>query len=338
MFWPRHHFQTAIRAVIGGVFYLVDVILHLGAHRTGTTTLQVYLENNRDNLNQIGTEFWGGNRTRSGLFSGLVKRPCEITHDAVLRGERSSGLIRMELDRLTHCLVDTLIVSEENMIGVMGNNLEQAQLYPDAKARLQRFAPAFEHRCKRIALSVRSYDKYWASVMAFLVERGHEMPCDDLLDRLVTQPRRWRDVIGEIASVFPRAQLMVWPFEGLIGQVDAQLATLNGGRVPATMRGRDDWHNASAGLGKLRQVLKDRGQHRRASQIPAGDSRWQPFADNHIAAFRDQYADDINWLRSGADGIATYVENADSGAADIDLRPHNQERGHFHDQEERSVG
>jgi len=334
----RYHFQAAKAAIIGGVLDIVDVILHLGAHRTGTTTLQRYLENNRDNLNGIGTEFWGPNRTRSGLFAGLVKQPAHITHDAILRGKRSSGLIQMELGRLELSGVKSLIVSEENMIGAMPSNLAVGQLYPDARVRLDRFANAFGLHCKRVTLSIRSYDKYWASVFAFMVERGRKLPNTQELDRLVTQPRRWRDVIGEVASVFPQAELVVWPFEGMIGQVDHQLELLNAGAVPARMRGRQDWHNASAGCAKLRQILVDRGNAAKAATMPDDYSRWQPFENHHIAALQAQYDDDIAWLRGGADGIATYVENSNGGPAGIHLRPLETERGHFHDREEISVG
>lgn len=338
MFLTRYHFRAALAALLGGALHLVDVILHLGAHRTGTTSLQRYLEGNRDNLNEIGTEFWGPNRTRSGLFSGMVKKPSNLTHDAILRGRRSSGLIRMELDRLHLSSVKSLIVSEENMIGTMGDNLGTAQLYPDAWARLQRFADAFEGRCKRVSLSIRSYDKYWASALAFMVERGHRMPTEQDLDHLVTQPRRWRTLISEVASVFPSAEVLVWPFEAMVGQVDQQLALLNGGAVPAQMRGRRDWHNASAGSAKLRQILVDRGNQGQASAMPDDYSRWQPFERHHIAAFQAQYDEDIAWLRGGADGIATYAEYSNNGLAGIHLRSVEAQRGHFHDQEQRGVG
>ena len=316
----------------------MDVTLHLGAHRTGTTTLQIYLENNRDNLNEIGTEFWGPNRTRSGLFSGLVKKPDKLTNEAIIRGERSAGLIRMELGRLEIAGVKSLIVSEENMIGAMWDNLSVGRLYPDAQLRLKRFSRAFDGHCKRVTLSIRSYDKYWASVFAFLVERGHKLPDAQEMDRLVTQPRRWRDVISDIAAVFPSAEVIVWPFEAMIGQVDSQLAVLNGGVVPVRMRGRNDWHNASAGCAKLRQVLEDRQNNKQAEAMPNDYSRWQPFRPHHIAAFQAQYDEDIAWLRAGADGIASYEENSDSGPAGEHLRPLKAQRGHIHDQEERGVG
>ncbi|WP_162891760.1 hypothetical protein [Profundibacter amoris] len=316
----------------------MDVILHIGAHRTGTTTFQTYLEDNRDHLNEIGTEFWGPNRTRSGLFSGLVKRPDKVNRDAQRRGERANGLIRMELDRLEQVGLASLVVSEENMIGSMWDNLSTARLYGDAQARLDRFASGFGFHCKRVAISIRSYDKYWASVLAFMVQRGWKAPDDGLLDRLVTQSRRWQDVIRDVAAVFPAAELVVWPFEGFVGQSDQQLAMINNGRVPVMMRGRRDWHNASPSCAKIRKVFLDRGNHAAADRLRDDYSRWQPFGTDHIAAFQGQYDEDIAWLRGGADGLATYVENTDSGPAGIHLRPWEMERGHSNDQQERSMG
>ena len=331
----RQHIQAIKIAISGGVLLFVDVILHIGAHRTGTTTFQQYLENNRDHLHEIGTQVWGPKRTRAGLFSGLVKKPTDISDATVRRGDRSNGLIRMEMDRLAQAGVKSLIVSEENMFGTMWNNLQTAQLYPETQARLDRFSAGFGFARKRIALSVRSYDKYWASVLAFMIKQGWRAPDTAFLDRLVTQPRRWRDVIRDVAAVFPAAELVVWPFEGFVGQSDNQLALINNGAVPAMMRGQRDWHNASPSCAKLRQIFLDRGNHAAAFALPNDYSRWQPFSDQHIAALRSQYDDDIAWLRRGADGMATYIEG---GSAGIHLRPVQPERGHFHDQEARSVG
>lgn len=293
----------------------MDVTLHLGAHRTGTTTLQKYLEKNRDNLEGIGTEFWGPKQTRSGLFTGLEKRPDSLTNEEILRGKRSCDLIRVALDRLETAGVKSLIVSEENMIGTMWGNLSNCCLYPEAQGRLQRFADGFESHCKRVAISIRSYEEYWASVLASLIERGRMIPNKQKMDRLVTQPRRWRDAITEIASIFPSAELVVWRFEAMIGQVNDQVALLNGGVVPMQMRGQNDWHNASAGSAKIRQVLNDGGHTALAAKIPDGSLRWQPYEAHQIAALQAQYNEDIAWLRSGADGIARYEDNSEMRAS-----------------------
>ncbi len=308
------HIKTVRAVLLGGAQLIVDVILHIGAHRTGTTTLQTYLQKNACKLRKNRIEFWGPKRTRSGLFSGLVKPPEKLSNDALLRGKRSSGVIQMEMDRLAMDGVKTLIVSEENMIGVMKNNLRKSRLYPDAAERIERFAPAFELRCRRIVLSIRSYDKYWASVLAYCVERGWKMPDMAVLDRLVIQPNRWRDVVKSVAKSFPDAEILVLPFERLMGQPDRQFALLRGNVDVQPFMAHQEWHNASAGCEKLRNVLFDRGDDVAAQSLPDNNQRWQPFNDDHITAFQQQYQEDLDWLADGADGIATlYNEIHETG-------------------------
>lgn len=289
----------------------MDVTLHLGAHRTGTTTLQRYLEKNRDNLKEIGTEFWGPKQTRSGLFTGLEKKLDGLTELEIFRGERACDLIRLELDRLEMKGAKSLIVSEENMIGSMWGNLSNGRLYPEAQGRLQRFFNGFGGRCERVAISIRSYEEYWASALTFLIERGRMIPTKQKIDSLVTQPRRWRDLITEVAGVFPSAELVVWPFEAMTGQVNEQLALLNGGMTPEQMCGQNNWHNASVGAAKIRQMLRDGGHLTLAASVPDDSLRWQPYGTQQIATFQAQYDEDIAWLRSGADGIARFEDNSE---------------------------
>ena len=61
-----------------GLRRLMDVILHVGAHRTGTTSLQAFLERNRQLLNDNGIAVWTPRWTRSALFSGLYRAPHRI--------------------------------------------------------------------------------------------------------------------------------------------------------------------------------------------------------------------------------------------------------------------
>ena len=49
----------------------MEIVLHIGAHRTATTSFQAYMRGNAPGLVQGGVAFWGPLRTRNGLFSGL---------------------------------------------------------------------------------------------------------------------------------------------------------------------------------------------------------------------------------------------------------------------------
>jgi len=53
----------------------MDVILHIGAHRTATTTFQKYMRSRSAEFAARGVAFWGPLRTRRGLFAGLLPEP-----------------------------------------------------------------------------------------------------------------------------------------------------------------------------------------------------------------------------------------------------------------------
>ena len=116
----------------------MTIILHLGAHRTGTTTFQSLLDRNRADLARRGLAVWTPARTRGGLLDGLVQRPCDATPQDDWRAKRSCGRIRMERARLAGQGQERLLLSEENLLGAIRNNLRERCLFPDA-------ADAFRH-------------------------------------------------------------------------------------------------------------------------------------------------------------------------------------------------
>ena len=298
---------------------VLEISLHIGAHRSATTTMQQFLDRNRPTLRQSGVEIWTPERTRNGLFSGLVERPEDITEQIERRGLRSSGLIAIELELLARAGRRQVLISDENMIGSTRNNLRQVRLYPLADERLMRFRPAFGHRLRRIGLSIRSYDTFWASSLAFGIGQGFRMPRTGDLDHYITQPRRWRDLIRDVAAVFPGVDIVVWPFERFAGQPETQLAILTDGlRLGVPLTGARDWINPSPRSDKLRMILSMRGETDLGYRLTERDGRWMPFDDAQRMALRAQYSVDLDWLRRGADGLARLV---DSGAPVASDRP-----------------
>lgn len=316
-------FPGASGAGWGGVRRLLDVILHIGAHRTGTTTLQRFLSRNRDGLARDGVAVWGPRDLRAGLSDGLVKAPHRITPDVLRRGERSCARMQRACDQLDAAGVDTLLVSEENMIGSMPNNLLARALYPHSGFRLQRFAPAFADRCTTIALGIRSYDRQWASALAFCMRQGFGAPARDILDEIAVQKRTWRDVIADAARAFPGAKLVVWPFEALVALPEAQCHAMTGRAVPGPVLGLGGWENRTPGPPVVGAARGTR----------PGSGVWRPFTTAQTEKLRDTYAEDLAWLRAGAGGLAQFIESpamlpGSTGSG----------RGLRHDQRQRGVG
>ena len=287
--WPA----TAIFA--RGVRHLVEVILHIGAHRTGTTSLQRALNRNRRNLIQNRVAYWGPGVTRSGRFSGLLRGPGLEAGETARRIARDRGVIALELQRLQARGLEALLISEENILGSMGANLRSGLLYPGLAERLGRFRAAFGDRCTRIGLAIRPLDAYWASALAYGLEAGVARFGAGTAAQLAGQPRNWRQVIADIAGAFPAAELLVWEFDRLKGRPNAQYRLLSGRR--GSILGSGHAHNASPGRAALRALLAERGSNAEAARIGTGDGRFMPFSARQRESLAWRYQQDIDWLR-----------------------------------------
>lgn len=285
----------------------MEIILHLGAHRCASTTFQSFLWENRARLAKQGLTCWTPRRTRDGLMHGLMRHPALITIEDERNGMRSIGRIRVEVERLARADQRALLLSEENMLGTMRNNMLDTRLYSMARERLMRFRPAFVGHKLRIGVCVRSYEDYWTSCLAYLVARGGALPTVDMLDFLTTQPRRWRHVIHDIAQAFPGAEVIVWPFERLANQPAAQLKAL---WSSATDMPRDSgiWRNRSASLVRLNKIMALRGEHLIEPGPVDASRRWMPFDEDQCNVLRAEYRRDLAWLEDGAQGLARFVD------------------------------
>ena len=291
----------------------MDIKLHLGAHRCASTTFQTYLWANRTALAHKGVTCWTPRRTRDGLLRGLVRHPALITLNDERLAVRATGRMRIEFQRLERLGQETLLISEENLIGTLRNNLADTRLYPMLRERLLRFRPAFEGHRLQIGLCVRSYEDYWASALAYLLLKGFPKPSEDMLDFLTTQPRRWRSLVRDIAAVFPDADIMVWPFERLCSQPSAVLdifATNASLSLPLAEIHR----HRSPDVAQLNAALTLRGEARiDAGPRPQGQ-RWMPFDAEQTRVLRAEYRRDIAWLEAGAEGLARYVDGRQTPA------------------------
>lgn len=306
----------------------MDISLHLGVHRTGSTSLQVFMNDNRKLLARDKVAVWGPGRTRSGLFEGLIRDPDMLSEADQVLGDRSVQRIKMELDRARKNGMGRVVISEENMSGTMARNLRRCRLYDQVGPRLKRFAPAFEGHALRIGLAIRSYDTYWASALAFRVKGGEELPSAKKLDALTLQPRRWRHVVSDIAAVFPQAEICIWTFEGWMGLPQAQLNALTGTRLPHGLTNDTRLNNASLSSAEIGRIAQERGQHEAAKALLPQPGRYQPFDAQQLQKLRQDYATDLDWLTQGSDGLATYFDPAGGtfgGPQDARGSDHDQE-------------
>ena len=278
----------------------MHVVLHVGAHRTASTAFQSHLAGNRATLEAAGCAYWGPRVTRGGLF-----RRLSGGRDAILPWERdrAAGRVAQRVAKLERDGVSQLVVSDENMLGSLRATLEGTRLYPEAGRRIAAFATGFAGHRLTVALGIRDYACWWTSALAFRLPRGGVLPRDPVRECMVTQPRRWRHLVQEIARALPDARVVVWTCEALAGDPARILQDLveietTPGLLPA--------RNARPGAADLRACLQAIGVD--AAGFRWEDGEFRPFVPYETEALAAQYAEDLAWLAAGAGGLADFID------------------------------
>jgi hypothetical protein len=271
------------------------LVLHVGAHRTGTTALQLWLGQNRRALRSAGLEFWALDSFRRWLAAGLYGGP----DTAARQGKRiAAARIRAEAALLAREGIARLIVSEENMIGSVGGNLTARGFYPDARVRLAQFRDAFATMPVRVILCIRSQADYWASALAYAVATGRAVPDAGLLQTLAEAPRGWSALAGELCATFPGSDILIADYEDWRGH-GAEFAELLTGPLDPSLPGRIGRHHASLTLEKLRARLIARNDRDGAERLGPGSGKWQPFSMDQQDRLARHYRQDLAALDAG---------------------------------------
>lgn len=303
----------------------MEVILHLGAHRTASTTFQHYVRDQTKELHAQGVGFWGPVRVRKQVFPGLFRN--KFAQKGRNLSQRAEGRIRLAASRVEDRGFTHLLISDENLLDTPARSYRETRLYPAAGERTARIAAAFDGRLRRIVLVIRSQELWWASAAAMMLARGHAVPDAERFAAICASRRSWRDIITDVACAAPGAQIEVIPFEVSNGRPDLILrAALERDVLPD---GTNRWLNRSADLPALRAMLVERGAD--PDVLPDTQGRWQPFTEPQLAKLREDYADDLHWLIAGADGLAKLTEDAHLDRAGTSLPADAKTKGLMND-------
>lgn len=278
----------------------MEVVLHVGAHRTATSALQHHMSYHRSAIAAEGAVYWGPKITRGGLFRGAIGG---VEGVMAWQERRFSQRCKMRAEAVRQTGASHLVISDENMLGSLRGTLEDTRLYPDAGRRIAAYAHGFEDHHVTVALCLRDYADWWTSALAFSLMRGGPLPRTDLRENLVTQPHRWRRIVEEVARVLPDATVKVWTYEACAHLPHQLLHELTGVTTPhATAEPRNARPTAEA----LRDLMETCAIDPDAFHWP--DGQFMPFAPFEVEALTAQYQEDLAWLAAGAGGFADYID------------------------------
>lgn len=174
------------------------VILHLGAHKTASTHLQLALKRGRP---------WAG---------GRVFVPDDLRKDGLRvqdwLGPAGGDAAHGDMVRAAFAGAGRLLISDENLLGqVPGPGLTRdPTLYPQAGARLARLAGVLPPGPVTLALAVREGAGFLAACHAQALMAGRVAPYDALFGGLDPAALSWDDLAARLLAALPQARLVVW--------------------------------------------------------------------------------------------------------------------------------
>lgn len=191
---------------------MVKIIVHMGLHRTATTTLQINLRQMRGSVEN----------------TSLVLREDMVRHGALdMRRWHRAGFwhhARSAEKRFFKAALklgtDTVIVSEENLVGTMpgvvpGDFYSRFSVFVEKLVSLSRYADVYPR------LVVRRQDDFLESVYAFRVARGLQQDFPTFFSGFNHEDLDWNRLAGSLAPFGSKAKIAVledWRAQGDVAQ------------------------------------------------------------------------------------------------------------------------
>lgn len=245
-----------------------EVIVHLGAHRTGTTSVQSFLNANRKGLKSKGIDVAipPGTRERSIIDSGNSSR---------------------------------VLVSEENILGTMESNIWSRELYPNASSKLAKQKTLLASASK-IVLTIRNLSDWWRSAIFFCARKDISFPRFDELEQIAKSQRSWVDVVDDVRRANSSAELLVREFGWRTGNPKQFLKRVSGWDEFSDFKPEPHQHNASPSLERLAAAFAKRNDFESLSRLNSLESS-DMFTVEQQQVMRERYLADLESFRARND-------------------------------------
>lgn len=184
-----------------------SVYIHAGAHRTGTSSFQQMLGENRKTLRAQGyAPLYPG---RDGAPGGKLRLRLPAPRHGPERDAKFLAMARDEFARLKRPDAQAMILSEENIPGRM-MHFRKGQFYPVAGRRAALLAQALPAPVAGLLLVVRSYDALYVSGHRKRAEDNLVDPFDSLRPAFMAIATGWPELVEELRSALrPEAVTVV---------------------------------------------------------------------------------------------------------------------------------
>lgn len=183
-----------------------SIYIHAGGHRTGTSSLQMCLHENRKNILQQGFDM--GYPGRDGIPSGDLGLRLPSPRHGETQQERFIGKVRNDVASRSPEQARGLILSEENIPGRM-LHFFGGKFYPAAEARLKALAAGLGPKSKRAMFVVRPYDQLYISAHRKRAEDIPLKPFSELRDAMMGMDRGFPALITSMRDILQAQETIV---------------------------------------------------------------------------------------------------------------------------------
>lgn len=183
----------------------VQVFIHAGAHRTGTSSFQMCLDQNADVLRAAGYDLaYPG---RDGIPGGKLKMKLPSPRHGVKQAKGFVDPARAELEKRRQGRA-RLILSEENIPGRM-LHFTQGQFYPARLNRLRVLRDALPGPVAHLIYVLRPYDDLFVSAYRKRAEDIAVEPFSHFVPGLMAVTEGWPDLMQNFRDLLAPARLTV---------------------------------------------------------------------------------------------------------------------------------
>jgi len=195
--------------------------IHVGAHKTATTYIQKVLLANRDMLARHRIKYIPMQNVRKNLT-----RKVQAHVNRVVSRSSSVRGIREFIEKRFPEDCDTLVISDENIVGSCKEICRKSDIYPAAVDRLQLLAEALQGYEVNVYFCVRDYVEFLPSAYCEYLRHNDFMSFEQFLAGLDPQAEYWSRVVTDLIGVFGNASAHVWCYEDFRKGVKSVMADL----------------------------------------------------------------------------------------------------------------
>ena len=257
----------------------IQVSLHIGAHKTATTHLQMCLNAARDDLLHDGVRYLGPQQLRK----DAATLPAQLGLERPGNDNVDAATVATNVKNLT-ADVQRLVLSEENFIGTLVKEDVKIRrpIYPQAPERVSELAQVLAPKGIDVFLSIRNPAGYLNSAYSQFLRANGPAGAEEFKAANPIGIVNWAKFLKRFADVEGVRSLIVWPYEDYRELFTRIVSLMLGGQAAARVEWDDQTPNAGLSREAVRRVLSQDETSLRDDLMKVSEA--QPKIDIHTGA------------------------------------------------------